>query len=187
MKCTKCGKDKPASAFRRNKNFVRNNYRSYWCKECDLKGKRTPEGRLVIMYNSTRTASRTRRADAPDYTFEAFSKWCRSNGYMKHYNKWVKSDYSKDMVPSVDRIDPKKPYTFSNIQILPWSHNHGRNVTEMSFGVTRYDLNGRNPKKFSSVRAAARSISPTNSGGGIIRAINEERSIYGFLWKRTKG
>jgi hypothetical protein len=98
------------------------------------------------------------------------------------YNKWKDSDWSKNSVPSVDRIDPYKPYSLDNIKIVPWSINNSRNITEMSTPVTRYDLNHKNPKKFPSVRAAARSISPNNSGGGILRAIKNETKAYGYYW-----
>lgn len=182
MKCTSCKNDKPNSEFRKNVNFKHRGELSYQCKSCDLNKKQTPEGRLVIMYNSTRSASRGRGASTPAYTHAELSKWAYSNGYMKVYNKWKKSDYNKNDVPSVDRIDPKEPYSLGNIQIVPWSINNSRNVSTMSAPVTRSDLNGRNPKQFTSVRSAARSLSATNSGGGILRALKSNKPAHGYLW-----
>lgn len=186
MICTKCKKNKPDGEFRKNKNFVQRNGLSYHCKRCDLDGKQTPNGRLVIMYNSTRSASRGRGVSTPDFTQKELSEWAYSNGYSKIYNKWKENDYDKNKVPSVDRIDPTMPYSLTNIQIVSWAVNNSRNVTAMSNPVTRYDLNGKNSKTFTSVRSAARAISDTNTGGGIVRSSASGKPAYGYLWSIKK-
>ena len=186
MKCTKCKKDKPYADFRKNKNFPQNDGYSYQCKGCDTVKKRTPEGRLVIMYNSTRSASRGRGVNTPTYSIAELSKWAHANGYMKVYNAWKKAGYSKELVPSIDRIDPRKPYAFSNIQIVSWAVNNERNVTQMSAKITRYDINGKNPKQFKSVRSAARSLSAKNTGSGILKSLKNGRTAHGYKWTLTE-
>lgn len=46
------------------------------------------------------------------------------------YQEWVKSNYHKQKIPSIDRINCKIWYTISNIQILSWSENRYKQSME---------------------------------------------------------
>jgi hypothetical protein len=56
---------------------------------------------------------------------------------------WVKSGYLKDLVPSINRIDPSKGYTIDNMEWITWKENrskakHPRKLTDAQINEIRH-------------------------------------------------
>ena len=61
----------------------------------------------------------------PDYDALWFTAWLMSRDNFKDiYTKWIESNMESSLKPSVDRINPLKPYTKDNIQLMTWGENN---------------------------------------------------------------
>ena len=182
MLCSNCKKDKPSSEFRKNKNFTARRGLSYRCKSCDTDTKRTKRGHMEKLYHSMRYNSQGRKHDAPEYSKAAFFEWCTKNKFDTFYDNWVKSDYDRNLAPSIDRINPSKPYHLNNIQVTTWEENHSLNTAVMGIKVTQMK-DGRVVNTFNSIREAARTFSKKASGSAIKEVLDvDKRSAYGHQW-----
>ena len=60
----------------------------------------------------------------PDYDVLWLTAWLISRDNFKDmHTKWIESNMKSDLKPSVDRINPLKPYTKDNIQLVTWGEN----------------------------------------------------------------
>lgn len=84
-------------------NLIKNN-RKY---------KQTIKGVTAVLYSKILERSRNKGWKV-EFTLKEFRDWFESHGGWEMYAKWNKP-MSK---PSVDRIDPLKPYVFENMQVL---------------------------------------------------------------------
>lgn len=103
-------------------------------REWRNKYKRSRRGVLTIMYH--KMASRhpitfTRR--------EFQDRYYADIKYNRLINAWERSGFQKNLKPSVDRINPKLPYTLANINMLTWAENRFKQAK------TDGKLKGRRP------------------------------------------
>lgn len=58
---------------------------------------------------------------------EEWNEWCYADEnfkqFMNIYNNWVQNGFPKSLSPSIDRINNKKGYTYTNLQWLSQSEN----------------------------------------------------------------
>lgn len=100
----------------------------YVCKPCvnqyaKNRG-RSKTGLISRIYNNQRKRSIAKKMELPSYSKYELEAWMfGQEKFHSLFNKWVESDYDYMLVPSVDRIDDYKPYTFSNIQLMTWEEN----------------------------------------------------------------
>ena len=157
--CTMCKIIKPLNEFSIRNDFkplVGVSYRSA-CKKCTSKKEslryatdskhreyclnyerthrksktRTVHGVFVILYNSQKYSSKRRRHNPPDYTCKDLERWfSHSKKFKRLYEAWVRSSYKKELKPSIDRLDWRKPYTKDNIQLMTWGENKEKGVKE---------------------------------------------------------
>lgn len=139
------------------------------CKDCtnesDTKARRTKDGLAAHIYKRQKQSSKKRGHPQPSYTKVEFVKWCLDQDkFHGLYADWVSSDYSKWQVPSADRLDDYKPYSFENIQLVSYQYNfdkgnkdrkEGRN-NKISKGVNCYGMDDMLIKKYPSIRSASR-------------------------------
>ena len=60
----------------------------------------------------------------PDYDRKWLTAWLISRDNFKDmHTKWIESNMESSLKPSVDRINPLKPYTKDNIQLVTWGEN----------------------------------------------------------------
>ena len=108
------------------------------CKACTIEYQRSFKQLPARMYRNQVEHSKYRGHPAPSYTLEEFRDWViQQPKYTELYQAYINSEYDKNLVPSVDRIDPLKPYTFDNIQLVSFKENmerHGLD-TKKAFGI----------------------------------------------------
>jgi hypothetical protein len=80
--------------------------------------------------------SKKRGHVAPAYTRNELHKWLMANPIFHDlYEGWVNSGYKKEFAPSCDRKSSLLPYTFSNIQLVPFAQNLKNENEEMMKGI----------------------------------------------------
>lgn len=130
-KCFECGEAK---------HFLEFELSVYWdgrmidCRQC-ASLEETLGRRVVKMWKSMRCASRARAHPFPAFTFMEFALWLEANGIFRIYAEFRKAgDYTKDKLPSVDRLDTTKGYSFDNMELVTWRENqsrHGKHMTSL--------------------------------------------------------
>lgn len=80
---------------------------------------------VVYAFNTLKQNAR-RRGKVFDLTIDQFSTFCEETNYISLKGKTAKS-------ASIDRIDPSKGYSLSNIQILTLSENSSKGDKEHPF------------------------------------------------------
>lgn len=124
--CFSCKIEKSTMEFHTNKS--KKDGLNHECKECTLERLRSFKALPIRMYTNQIVHSKSRGHPRPQYTSSQFREWVLSNPqYEVLYTKYKDSGYDKNLVPSVDRIDPKLPYTFDNIELVSFADNMKRN------------------------------------------------------------
>jgi hypothetical protein len=195
--CTKCERSKPLLYFSK-RNDRKSGYASL-CRTCvyllGREYKRTRKGLLTEIYSQQVSNSKKRKHDKPEYTVEVFIQAIlTSDKFEELYCIWLESKYKKELKPSIDRIDDKKGYSLSNIQIMTWGENNKKGNESQRSGsldtsiphkkVAQYTLNDVFVKEFVSVREAGREtdILPQS----ISKVCNGKRTkAGGFKWKHV--
>lgn len=121
--CPKCEKEVPLEGFLKGKKGRFGKY--YLCKNCvDNQPKTSSKYFAHKLYYDQRGSSKGRGHPMPDYTREEFVDWLLNQEVFHDlYKKWQESGFVRDKLPSGDRIDDNKPYTFDNLQIVTWEVN----------------------------------------------------------------
>ena len=166
-KCTKCGELKNSEEFSKRSGYG-NKLRSH-CKLCLKLHKRslrhTKEGLISNIYRKQLENSRKRNHPKPSYSRLEHKDWMLSQKvFHRLFDNWELSNYERDLVPSCDRLDSYKPYTFDNIRIVTWRKNDVQNKYDIKNGinnkhskpVAQYDLGGIFIEKFHSTAEACR-------------------------------
>lgn len=206
--CSKCLESKSVESF----YYVKGNLdsRSYACKVCSrrikLEKRRTKEGLIKGMYDGQMYSSKCRGYAKPDYSKKELICWVLSKSvFHSMYDDWVSSNYTKDFIPSLDRIDDYKSYSFENIQLMTWKANREKAYLDMKNGVnnkrskavSQYTVDGVWVADHHSVKEAARKVNGLDSdiinvckkakrklrkSCGSYRYI-ESVTAYGFKWR----
>ena len=114
--------------------------------------------------------------------------------FNKIYNKWVEEKYNKEFIPSIDRKNDNKPYTFNNIKITSWKNNkkkykafnkNGINKTNLK-PVYQYNLSGIFIKEYISIAEASRqtNILSENISAACLNSISKTAGKY--MWRFSK-
>jgi len=153
------------------------------------KTEHTRKGLIANIYNNQKKSSRKRGHKSPNYTISQLIKWVlNQDNFETIYKRWVKSNYKSKKRPSLDRIKDELSYTFDNINLTTWKHNHSRGVesnkVKASIRVKQYNLKGELLNKYKSMSEASRETGI--SSGAISNACNKERPNVtragGFKW-----
>ena len=188
-KCRKCDGIKLINEFHKN-NKRKIGFVSV-CKKCCKEKWRTKDGLISRIYYNQRHSSKVRNHPMPCYTLNEFKIWIKKQkSFYDYYNKWVMSDYKKELTPSCDRLDDYKPYTFDNIRLTVWINNkkksHNDRVNginnKSSKSVIQFNINGDFINKYYSIKQAERETSIDNSH--IVKCCQGKRKTAGkYIWR----
>ena len=136
--------------------------------EAIKKYRKTKKGVLINVYDHIKRRNKDKFGLELDFTSKDFKdKYIDDENFLKAYNSWVKSGYEYYKKPSVDRINPDKPYTFGNMQFMTWEENRRKGEKERSritTSVSMFDLSGKHIKDFESIKEAVKETGLNQSG-----------------------
>lgn len=90
---------------------------------------RSGKGLTSRIYNNQKLSCKKRNHEPPNYSLEEFREWFfDQENFNKIYDSWVISGFSKELVPSVDRLDDSKSYSFDNIRLVTWKENYNKQM-----------------------------------------------------------
>jgi len=192
-KCRTCGLIKDYSEFRSTAMYL--DGRGIYCRTClkikDKEHYRTKKGLISHIYRIQKLVSRNRGHIRPQYTKRELIEWCYNQPNIDTlFNNWEESGYKKDLIPSIDRLDDYKGYSFDNIRLVTWAENYKKSHSDRKTGknnknnraVLQYDLNGNFIKEYYS---AAQAFRDTGIGQSSISVVcrGKSKAAGGFTWK----
>ena len=141
----------------------------YRCKKCQISRvkeyQKTKNGILTQIYTDQKKTSKQRKDPPPRYSKKELKDWLFSQDlFNKLFDEWVKSNYSKNKKPSVDRKNDYKGYSLSNIQLMTWGENKCKSYKDIKNGINnkrskaviQYNLDGSFVNRFHSIMEAER-------------------------------
>ena len=117
------------------------------CKECTKKrvkenSKRvgtgydfSEKGVIRVIYKTQKRHNILRGHGEMTYTKAELKAWLYENGFKAVYDEWASYGHKKENKPSIDRIDDFKGYSFDNIRLVTWAHNHEHQVSDILLGA----------------------------------------------------
>lgn len=92
-----------------------------------------PKGMLTNLYHKMSTRNKASNFGELPFTLEEFQKWGLSDfKFNQLFNAWVESDYDHNLKPTVDRTNPRKGYSFSNMSWMFWEDNKKKGYLEVA-------------------------------------------------------
>lgn len=191
--CKKCFLEKEIKNFTNNSKYKSGKHP--YCKSCNNtiveNYRKTKKGLCFYIYHLQCRHSKKRGHSLPKYTKEELKEWIFSqDNFNSLYDSWKKSEYNKDLKPSIDRIDDYKGYSFDNIRLMTWkqnninSHNatkHGIN-NKRNKAVRQKSLEGITIKDFPSQNIASRDTGVNQSDiSSVCRG--KRKTAGGFKWE----
>lgn len=143
--CTKCNILKNITDFYPSKN----NQVGYTtrCKKCirnqNQQYYRTKNGLISQIYGTQKNKSKLRKHPQPSYTKQELHEWLFNQpNFHILFKAWEDSNYSHDLVPSIDRIDDYLPYSINNIQLTTWKENNSNGYKDRKNGMNNKHSKG---------------------------------------------
>lgn len=171
------------------------------CKKCARKNynkwRRTKKGIINQIFRNQKVSCKQRGHDFPEYSFDDFYIYCMNSiEFNRIYDLWVNSGYVKNKVPSADRLDDSKTYSFSNIQFMSWEENFNKFQKQIRDGdkihrakphkkVTMMDMDFNEIKVFQSMSQASREIGVHPTKIGLV-CKGKRNHTGGYRWKYTE-
>lgn len=135
--CSDCNVNKSLNDYSVSSRYSDNRHTR--CRVCDgirsSNYHKTEVGVISRIYAKQKQRQRTRNHGTLPYTQSELSKWLYANGFKELYDAWVKSNYSKETKPSVDRLDSLRGYSFDNIELVTWDINNRRGYDDRIKGL----------------------------------------------------
>lgn len=130
------------------------------------------------------------------YTHSELRDWLFSNELFDSlYESWEESNYDKDLVPSCDRLDNSKGYSFDNMELITWKENKKRAYADAINGklrtgnkyipVVQLSRSGDYIQGFFSMSEASR-ITNTNLGNLRMCVIGKRKTAGDFKWVKKE-
>ncbi len=169
------------------------------CKNCGKEAyydqEKTKEWVIKKIYLRQVLSSKSRKDPLPIYTKKEFTEWMTNNKLFDTiYNIWKESDYQKKLIPSVDRINDYKGYSFDNIQLMTWQENKNKYHNDAKNGINRkicksinqYEYSGKFIQTFYSAAEAKMILNIKNLH--ISQACSDKSiTAHGYQWRYNTG
>ncbi len=148
------------------------------------------KGLITNMYLKQKSRSVKRGHSLPTYSKAELAE-CLTSQPLFHrlFDAWAISNYERNLIPSVDRLDNKKWYTFSNIQLTTWKENDANGTKSLKAGeftnvtkaVVQLSLDGTAIAEYISISDACRATG--SKQGNITKVLLGTRNkTNGFKW-----
>jgi len=185
--CTKCQKTLYLKHFQNR--LKSKDGKSNKCKTCLLKYRRKKNSLISQIYGHQREKSKRRDHALPNYTLKELKLWLNNTNFDTLYTNWVQSNFNKELVPSLDRLNDYTPYTLGNIRVTTWKTNNTKGYidrlngvnTKLSKSINQLTQNGEVLNTFPSISEASRKMNISTSS--ISRACSNGRASCGFKWE----
>lgn len=154
-------------------------------REILKKYRRSPKGVLTNMYNNQKVRNIKKGFGEIGYSLEWFHReFLENNKFIRLFNEWVESNYSKAKKPTIDRINNKKGYTKDNIHLLTWADNRFKQSMERRSrkGRVYQMLNGKVINIWKSQREAYIKLNLQQSMLSLALT-GKCKTAYGYEWK----
>lgn|SRR5574343_430540 len=143
----------------------------------------TKKGLVTNLYNKLKERQQV------DFTREFLQEFSQCKKFNRLYDEWVKSNYNKQLKPSIDRISNKKHYTKTNIKWLTWAENRFKQSMERRCrkGVVIQLLGEKVVAKYKSQREAV--LKTGISQGNMSEVLNGKRYTacgYKFIYENPE-
>ena len=151
--------------------------------------RRTKQGLSSKIYYSQRARALNNNMPLPNYSLEELREWLFGNPLFDElYNTWKESGYKLELIPSCDRLDNYKSYTFENLQLMTWGENNERGHSDRKNGannkqsraVLQFDLDGNLVRKHYSISQARRETKIENIGHV---CLGDQKTAGGYKWQ----
>ena len=194
-KCRKCKIKKSYSEYYSKKDSKDGLYSM--CKICaraeSLAIKRSKEGVITQLYSHQKSNSKKRGHLPPAYTKSDLRDWLMAQKKFHHmFHLWEVSGFDNMLIPSVDRLDNTKGYTFSNLELVVWKENKRRahedsKTTKLSTGNTKVPViqltkKGKIVASYISQHEASR-ITGIHRGNISSCCRGDIKTAGGYIWK----
>lgn len=193
--CKRCNQEKPLNQF--TKSAQNKDGHINECKPCKVnyvrEHYRTILGRMSYIFLGQLRSSKDRGHPPPSYSKKELITWGDSQNIASLMVAWKLSEYSKDLAPSVDRLNPDLPYSLENIRLVPWKDNNDkayedrkacRHITKQNRKVRQRTLDGSIVAEYGSIANASRSTGiarvPINA---VCSGKHHCKTAGGFLWE----
>ena len=147
--------------------------------------RKRPKGLATNLYNKIKERSAKRGWPVP-FSLGGFQQWFMQQTDLKYLMfAWKRNGYKSPWRPSVDRIDSKKPYSFSNMRLITWRANREKGDFENSqitTEVIQISLTGKVISVYDSIKEA---VKQTGCHQGLISACcqGKRKKTGGFQWR----
>lgn len=191
--CATCKIEKHKKEF--NKRTDRKKGICSSCKKCTAEKKRnyrkTIDGLISRIYENQILHSKDRKHNPPLYTKKELKEWLFSQElFYKLYDNWKKSNYKKELCPSIDRKNDYKGYSIDNIQLMTWEENRKKGHNDRINGINnkvnkkilQIDLDGNIINEFYSQAHAERKTGINQQNISSV-CLGKRKSTGGFIWK----
>ena len=171
-------------------------HRKEYMKKYNREYGQSYKGLVKRIFNHQLRNCLQRNHTPPSYTEEELYEWyVGDTAHLQLHEAWKQSNFDRELVPSIDRLDNDKSYSLDNIELVTWAENKRRaykairantlkNPTLLQGGhkpVVQYDVNKTKVGEFISITAAERATGidhrPISDA-----CLGKRKSTGGFLW-----
>ncbi len=146
----------------------------------------TPRFLLTKIYERQKSSNVYRGHGDMPYTHDEFVlRYLNDTDLLRLFDLWKAGGCKKQDIPSFDRPDVSRGYSFDNIRVTTWSQNREKGKSEQFItqgtSVYQIDSSGKIIREFISISQATKATGV--SGSAIIKCCNNKgRLSGGFYW-----
>lgn len=88
------------------------------------------------IFTNQKRRSKEKSMPLPEYTVKELKQWCFENDdFNRLFDDWEASDFTRDLTPSIDRLDDYDHYHFDNIRVITLRENMERGWKDRKNGI----------------------------------------------------